>query len=159
MIGNTGKKLCSIYSAEFAEVEGSELWRLLQVFPQAGMPDDTNYIIPSSLDDCVNPFLISDLVDAEGLNLEGSALVLAVGKELAKDDRDWAILGEYQQIVTLSSDPIWKLWQKKYEEEDRAAFEADYLKVREIFTALPEYNANITFQQAADWLLAGMRLL
>ena len=150
-------KLCSIYSAEFAEVEGSELSRLLEKFPQAGKPDDTNFIIPSSLDDCLNPFIIGEQLDEEGEKLTGVALVLAVGKELVKEGRNWAILGEYQEIITLSNHPIWKLWQKQYTDENRVAFETDYLAVRELFPALPEYSETITFQQAADWLRAGIK--
>ena len=159
MLGNNNKELCSIYDAEQGIIENSECWQLLQRFPRGGMPDQANYIFAGSLDEPLNPFLISNLVDAEGLKLEGDAFVLAAGKELSKDGREHGILGDKNDIITLSHHPIWKLWQKHYDEDNRAAFEADYLAVRERFPALPEYSETITFQQAADWLRAGIQSL
>jgi len=157
MLGNTGRELCSIYDAEQGIIEESECWQLLQRFPKGGMPDQANYIFAGSLDEPVNPFLISNLVDAEGVKLEGDAFVLAVGKELAKDGRAHGILGDKNDIVSLSKSPIWRLWQKQYDADNRAAFEADYLAVRERFPALPEYSETTTFQQAADWLKSGIK--
>ena len=159
MLGKNSKELCSIYEASQGLVENSECWQMLQRFPNGGMPDQANYIFAGSPNAPVNPFLISDLVDEEGVKLEGDAFVLAVGKELAGEDRSRGLLGDKQDIITLSHSPIWKLWQSQYDEESRAAFEADYLAVREKLPALPEYSENITFQQAADWLRAGIQIL
>ncbi|GEM_PF-5239198 len=157
MLGNNNKELCSIYDAEQGIIEDSECYQLLQRFPKGGMPDQANYIFAGSLAEPLNPFLISDLVDAEGVKLEGDAFVLAVGKELATDGREHGILGDKNDIISLSHHPVWKLWQKQYADDNRAAFEADYLAVRERFSALPAYSETITFQQAADWLLAGIK--
>ena len=159
MLGNNNKELCSIYDAEQGIIENSECWQLLQRFPKGGMPDQANYIFAGSLEEPINPFLISELVDEEGLKLEGDAFVLAVGKELSKDGRTHGILGDKNDIISLSKSPIWLIWQKHYDDDNRAAFEADYLAVKAIFPALPEYNESITFEQAANFLLAGMKTL
>jgi len=153
----------SIYRVTDADaevVEGQELTeaqRMKQRFPNAGHKNSGNYIFAGFLADAINPFNVGDLVNAEGEKLTGDALVLEVGKEMAKDVRDRAIHLSKADAVAMAKSPIWRLWTKDYDAADRTAFEADYLAAKALFPALPAYTVTITYQQAADWLLAGIK--
>ena len=148
----------SIYRISDTLIEGHEANDMLARFPQAGDRQSSNYIFVDSHPNAVNPFIVGDLVDGEGEKLTGEALVLEVGKELAKDVRERAIHLTKSEAIELAKSPIWRLWTKEYG-EDREAFEADYLAVKIIFPALPTYNETITYQQAADNLLLGIKSL
>ena len=148
----------SMYRVSDSLIEGHEAYDMLQRFPKAGDHQSLNYLFASTHPDAVNPFVVGDLVDAEGEKLTGDALVLEVGKELVREPRDRAIHLTKSEASSMAKSPIWRLWTKEYD-DDRAAFEADYLAVKAMFPALPEFTENTTYQQAADWLRAGIELI
>ncbi len=157
MLGkNSQQQYWSIYREGLELIEGTEAHQMSLRFSNAGTHNSNNTIYVGSVENPVNPFMVDELVDAEGLPLEPDLMVLEVAKELAKDDREYGILLTRQQAVVLSDFPIWRLWTKEYG-ENRPAFEADYLAVKAQFPALPDYTDSTTYQQAADWLLAGIK--
>ena len=148
----------SIYRVSDSLIEGNEAYDMLQRFPKAGDHHSLNYLFASTHPNAVNPFIVGDLVDEEGEKLTGDALVLEVGKELVREPRDSAIHLTKAEATSLSHSPIWRLWTKEYD-DNRGAFETDYLAVKAMFPSLPDYTENTTYHQAADWLRAGIESL
>jgi len=146
----------SIYSLSKTLIEGTEAAQMREWYPDAGDKNSNNVIFVGTHPTAVNPYIVGDLIDAEGEKLSGDALVLEVAKELAGEARERAIHLTKAEAVRLAKSPLWRLWTKDYG-ENRPAFEADYLAVKAQFPALPDYTESTTYQQAADWLLAGIK--
>jgi hypothetical protein len=102
----------------------------------------------NNIDDQIeNPIIVSDLVDKEGGQLQGPALIMALGKLMISATEQDVFLCTLQQIETLTDSVIWKLWSKQI--EDKAELEAAY---ESIFNKGLDLRKNIETlkQQCAD---------
>jgi hypothetical protein len=93
------------------------------------------------------PIVVSDLVDEESEQLEGQALIMALGKLMVNASEQDVFLCTLQQIETLTDSVVWKLWSKQI--DDKHQLEAAY---ESIFNRGLDLRKNITTlqQQCAD---------
>ena len=155
----------SIYKVVGEPAEGTELYRMLQVHPQAGTHNSTNYIFVSSLEDAVNPIVVSELLDEAGEKVAGDKLVWVVAKELVKSVRPRAIHLTKGEAITLSAHPAWRIWCGEYG-EDRELFELDWAYLGGMLAELkpsaidgwPVYNDSATYPQAREVLRTAINL-
>ena len=82
-------------------IEGSEFDRLNSMFPHAACHDGINTAFPLILSDAVNPIIVNDMVDGEGVKLAGDELLAAVASVLFADDRTQPIQISYDDLQTL----------------------------------------------------------
>lgn len=101
-----------------------EMDYLLAAHPKRACHDDINLVFVENYPEAVNPILVSDMVDEEGVQLEGDDLIAAIASELFADDRTRGIQGTKGQLSQLHKSPQWRLWCGKY--EDKADLEKDH---------------------------------
>ncbi len=94
-------KLATILLIPDVIIEGSEFDRLNSMFPHAACHDGINKAFPLILSDAVNPIIVNDMVDDEGVKLTGDALLFSVAAVLFADDRTRPIQIGYGDLQTL----------------------------------------------------------
>lgn len=94
-------KLATILLIPDVIIEGSEFDRLNSMFPHAACHDGINKAFPLILSDAVNPIIVNDMVDGEGVKLTGDALLFSVAAVLFADDRTRPIQIGYGDLQTL----------------------------------------------------------
>ena len=103
-------KLATILLIPDVIIEGSEFDRLNNMFPQAACHDGINKAFPLILADSVNPIIVNDMTDSEGLKLEVDALLSAVAQVLFADDRTRAIQISYGDLQALYEHATYQLY-------------------------------------------------
>ncbi len=90
--------------------DGSEFDRLNYMFPHAACHDGINKAFPLILSDAVNPIIVNDMVDSEGVKLTGDALLFSVAQVLFSADRTRDIHIGYGDLQTLYEHPTYQLY-------------------------------------------------
>ena len=103
-------KLATILLIPDEIIEGSEFDRLNNMFPKAACHDGINKAFPLILADSVNPIIVNDMVDADGVKLTGDALLSAVAQVLFADDRTRAIQIGYGDLQALYEHATYQLY-------------------------------------------------
>jgi len=91
-------------------IEGSEFEKYLNEHPSVKADtypchDGINAAFPFILKDSVNPIIVNDMVDDEGLKLTGEDLIAAVSAVMFAEDRTRAIQVSYGDLQLLFDSP------------------------------------------------------
>jgi len=98
------------------EITDNETYRLLQQYPLAANAGG-NHAFVTTLDDAFEPIIIADLVDENGEQLQGMALIAAIGTIMVQDDRSRSIHCSLSDIRLLTESTHWKIWAKLIDDE------------------------------------------
>ena len=97
------------------EIEGSEFEKYLNEQPSVKADtypchDGINAAFPFILKDAINPIIVNDMTDSEGLKLEGDALLSAVAQVLFAEDRTRPIQIGYGDLQALYEHATYQLY-------------------------------------------------
>ncbi len=107
------------YSTAVEALESTHptLFRLLQKNPHCA--NVGGWFAINDIDDQVeNPIIVSDLVDENGNQLEGPALIFALGKLMVSSPGTTIFHCTLGQIVMLTDSVFWKVWSMQIEDID-----------------------------------------
>ncbi len=104
-------------AVEALESTHPTLFRLLQKNPHCA--DIGGWFAINDIDDQVeNQIVVSDLVDENGDQLEGPALIFALGKLMVSSPETTVFHCPLGQIVMLTDSIFWKVWSMQIEDID-----------------------------------------
>ena len=152
--------LWTIHKTAHTLVEGSDAWKLAQLWPSAVSHDGVNTIFVGSLEDAIDPFVLPT-VDEVGEPLPDQLIVLLAAQHLLGDSERGMQLTK-AQAETLFAQSIHRVWCARYEEGSEEQFRADYQSAGEFISgvessiAWPEFSASLTPLDARQFLLTAL---
>lgn len=119
------------YAQAVVELEdtNNETFRLLQLFPKCA-DNGHVHIVNATLEDAFEPILVSEMLDDEGSQLQGGALVIAVGKLLVASDGLRSIHCTINDVQTLTESDYWLVWAQLIDDESELKEKCEPLGIK-----------------------------